>query len=162
MEWRKVNPKGVCGGVGVGERADLAKSSPFLMQKESKRTRKKRRSARGALQRGRPGRRTAARRGGLRCPTLRVGAAPLCHGRVGPRGCVTCGHRSAGRRGVGWGGGGCEGSGAAWAGQRFTSAGLSSPLVLSLSFFGTRDVREADPSKKCHFNDFNKQNRKQF
>lgn len=104
MEWRKVNPKGVCGGVGVGERADLAKSSPFLMQKESKRTRKKRRSARGALQRGRPGRRTAARRGGLRCPTLRVGAAPLCHGRVGPRGCVTCGHRSAGRRGVGWGG----------------------------------------------------------
>lgn len=94
----------VGGGVGVGERADLAKSSPFLMQKESKRTRKKRRSARGALQRGRPGRRTAARRGGLRCPTLRVGAAPLCHGRVGPRGCVTCRHRSAGRRGVGWGG----------------------------------------------------------
>lgn len=38
-------------------------------------------------------------------------------------------------------------------------------LSLGLVFIlggGTRDVREAGPSKKCHFNDFNKQNRKQF
>lgn len=86
---------------GGGRRADLAKSFPFLMQKESKKTRKKSRSARSVLQRGRPGRRTAGQRAELRRPTLRVRAAPLCHGRVGPRGSETCGHRSAGRQGSG-------------------------------------------------------------
>lgn len=162
MEWRKVNPKGVCGGGGGGGKGRLGQILSFFNAKRKQENKKEAQERSRCPAAGPP-------RPEDRGPTW---WAPLPNAAGGGGPALPRPGRASGLRnlrapqrweaGGGMGGGGCEGSGAAWAGQRFTSAGLSSPLVLSLSFFGTRDVREADPSKKCHFNDFNKQNRKQF